>query len=1391
MHVINREDCLKVLLFIFIICCAAVTSSLCQPYPYKFNYLTVDEGLSHTDANDIAQDGQGFIWVATYFGLDRYDGYSIKKFYNTNSPVNNAFKNRITCMFPDGAGNVWLGTEDGLQCFDSRLETYIDFKNAQKKANPNFQKLYKPSGHFIYGLSDNQFKLFAIKKNLIEEQILPVPANVQFTDMATDKNGILYLSSNKGIWRLHSNRQLEKLNIAGLTDDSFSGIFFDKRNNLLLASGNKLFLIKENLAQTSLATPVKLNFVKQFVSANDNYIKNIAEDSKLNYWINTGSRLLKLDDSLHLLQTVSNTSSLHRLNSNSINKIFVDRSQCLWACTFGGGVNYCDLNEKLFYTLQHNPEVANSLSGNHIRSVLEDGDRLWIGTQANGLNFYNVKTQTFTRYDTSTKELKLKSNGITSLSFDDAKNLWIGSAAGIDIIKPNGKELWKPSGYNRFPAFVIETLAKDVYGNMWFGNHVNKFGVIWKDKQNKFHVKYYGEGYFILPDKNKPQLFVSSTQGLKRIVVDAEGNITQTFTYKASDKPNSLSSNYTYPVCRQNDSTYWIGTIGGGLNRLSLHTNNNAYNIKWYGSNYGVFTDVESLEIDNDGNIWMGGNGLECLHPTTGAVTKYNKNDGLQGNSFKVGSSYKGADGRLYFGGINGLNYFYPDQIKINSIEAKPVLTDLLINNQLPHLGNSRLVQNFISQAINFSSHVNLSYLQNNFVIHFSAMHYANPLKCKYRYKLTGFDKEWKYTDGNSPSAAYSNLDYNDYTFIVEASNNDGIWSKAVAQTVITVTPPWWKSDVAKCIYLLLLIAVLLGVYIYQARWYRLKRELAIRKINEEKREEIHRHREELYQQQLVFFTNISHEFRTPLTLILGPLENLIRQNKDSVLDPSYQLILRNAKRLMNLISELMNFKKVADGIVKLRVQPLSVNQFCKDLAFEFQHLATSKNINFTLVDRTNKNFDVPLISLFDRQVLEKILFNLLSNSFKYTGNNGKVVFEVFFDFENFTPAFDTGFQLANTNFRADKYICFRIADSGIGISKESIANIFNRYYRISKNHLGSGVGLALVKSLTQLHKGDIHVYSERYKGTEIIIAIPWGEKNYSGYEKAMEETDIQFLLEAVDNSTLLPLPVQNINTVPAASTFTKHILLVDDNLELRTFLKQAFEKQYHIYEAQDGNAAIDIAKEKVPDLIISDVMMPGMSGIELCELVKQTFESSHIPFIILSARDALDTKIEGMESGADFYFSKPLSIDLLLLTVHNIFEQNEKLKQRYANNYLAEATELVQTEKDKEFLQELLHIIEENIEDVDLDVDFLCKQLHISRTKLYQKIKSVSDQSVSEFIRTIRLKKAIHLMTHEGVSIGEVVDRIGMQSSSNFSRAFKKEYGKSPMQFMQSLKKN
>jgi len=1368
------------------------TTANAQQTPLRFSYLTVDDGLSHTDVKEVKQDKLGFIWIATLFGLDRYDGHTIKKFYNTNVPKNNSFKNRIRSMCLDENDKVWLGSEDGIQFFDPRSEKYTDVDNIQHNTgNKTYTRLLALKSSLLATLAEDQFRLFKVNGKTLADIPLNYSHGIKFTDMTADDAGNIWLSSNQGGWILDHSfrfRHFDIIDGLGHYLNNLSKVFLNRENQVLVIEGTTIILAKENsreLLSSHNASALKLHSFQRLLIPGCSFINDIIQDKKLNYWVSTDAGLFLLDKAFNLKQTITTKSFVNSLNTNYLDKVFIDRSECLWVCTFGGGIDFCDLNAKLFYTFQHNPEVSNTLSGNHIRSIIEEsGQKVWIGTNANGLNEYDLHTGKFTRYNAESSQIKLKSNEIDALELDNDRNLWIGTDKGLEIINQKRNSLWHPAGYEKFPVHSIASLTKDCYGNMWFGSYYNGFGCIVHDKKKLFRVIYWGtgSGYLIWADKGKPELLISSIHGLKRLVIDSSGKVIKTFHYQVSNQPNSLSSNYIFPIQKESDSTYWVGTIGGGLDYLMLKKNN-TYQVKTYGSQYGVFNDVETIELDNKGRIWMGGNGLECLDVRYNKLIRFDKNDGLQGNSFKVGASYKGKDGRLYFGGINGLNYFFPDSIKINKIEAHPVFTDLIINNKIIHVGESSDAKKTLPKSIGYDKELVLDYLQNNFVITFSAMHYANPAKCQYRYKLIGFDKDWKYATGKNPTAAYSNLDYSDYMLTLQATNNDGLWSSDKATLTIKITAPWYKSLLAKIIYMGLFLAGLIGIYIYQARWFRLKQELAVRDVEEKKREEMHLQREELYQQQLQFFTNISHEFRTPLTLILGPLESLIKENAYAAYQHTYQIMYRNAKRLINLINELMNFRKVADSAIKLQVTPVSSAEFVNGLFNEFKDLADNKQITYTL-----KLANQPALTWLDQSIVEKILFNLLNNSFKYTGVGGRIILDVFFDFDEYKPAYEGEYRLLN-EYRADTYIYFRVADTGVGISKESISQIFDRYYRISNNHLGSGVGLALVKSLTLLHKGDIYVYSERYKGTEIIIALPLGELNYSFAEKdSRQQGQSVIMLEKIDHAVVFTpdLPVQ-----PAikATVAKQHILLVEDNDELRSFLKGILQRDYWVHEAIDGKQGLELAIDKVPDLIISDVMMPVMNGVELCRLVKETFETSHIPFLILSAKDALEARIEGLGSGADYYFAKPLSTDLLLLTIHNLFEQKKKLKIKYTKDYYSEATELVHSANDKAFLDKLIKLIETNIQMPDLDVDYICRHMFTSRSKLYQKIKNISGQSINEFVRMIRLKKAAHIMTHEDVTQIELVERIGILSVSYFQKAFRKEFGKTPSQFIKEVK--
>jgi DNA-binding response OmpR family regulator len=492
----------------------------------------------------------------------------------------------------------------------------------------------------------------------------------------------------------------------------------------------------------------------------------------------------------------------------------------------------------------------------------------------------------------------------------------------------------------------------------------------------------------------------------------------------------------------------------------------------------------------------------------------------------------------------------------------------------------------------------------------------------------------------------------------------------------------------------------------------------------------------------------------------------------------------RNANRLLLLINELMDFRKVETGVLKLNVIQGNLPAFIAELAAEFKEAAIQKNITLDVISAN----DLPA-AWFDRQVLEKIVLNLINNSLKYTPGKGSIVVEVLDSLRDFKSPYENELILKN-NFRAGKYAYIRISDNGIGISKESIEHLFERYYRITESHLGSGIGLAFVKSLAVLHKGDIYVYSQRHKGTDIIIGLPILEADYQPNEKWTKTTqEGGTRLESIQVDVPIPNgPLYPEKQTPISSKQQYRILVVEDNEEIRAFIKSSLSNLYTISEAADGNSGIIKARDEFPDLIISDVMMPGLNGVDFCRTIKGDINTSHIPFIMLTAKTNLQAEIEGIDSGADLYLPKPISINLLTLSIRNIFEQRQKLKDRYLKDHHIEVRELVHSTKDKEFLDTLLSFIDKELSNPELDVDQLCGAIGMSRTKLYHKIKEISGQAPNEFIRSIRLKKAIEILTHEDVLLTEVIYRVGIQTQSYFTKAFKKEYGKTPTQYIRDL---
>lgn len=1348
---------------------------LSQSAQVKFRHITNEDGLSNSTIEAIFQDNKGFMWFGTRDGLNRFDGYEFTVFKHNPADTTSISDNYIRDIYEDSDHTLWIGTSNGLNRFNAKNNTFSRFKTSNGLSNNLITAIHQDrSGKLWIGTYGGGLNVLNLQSGRFthfkhQQQNKKTISDDRVNNIVEQKNGNLWIATARGLnvyqKASHTFQQpaaLQNYTILKITKESDEVFWLATEEAGLIRYNTQTGYIKQYRHQE-----------KQPSSLGSDQVRAIVVDKKGNLWVggvNGGLNLFNTQTE-SFLQYQNRPGDPSSLSQRTVSSLFEDKQGNLWIGTHRGGINLHSPGADKFKLIQQEP-TKNSLSYNDVKAFYEDRDgNLWIGTDGGGLNFLDRSNNTFRHYRYSPYVLNsIGSDAVLHIMEDSRKNLLIGTwGGGLNLFDRNTgtftRYLHNSQNTHSISSNYVQKSFEDSHGNIWI-------------------CTYYGG----------LNLFDPRTKQFKKILY-------------GSDKKSRLFGNNILAINEDKTGKIWIGTDDGGLNCYDPATGKFSHYFEneekkpeirvifldskgrlWLGqtglylfeptknkfslvsTQAGLSTEfIKGITEDENGNFWIStSNGLTEFNPRTKSFKKYNTADGLQGLEFEANAYLKTRKGEMFFGGVNGINSFFPKDIKPNRYIPPVYITDFQIFNKKIMPGGKHSP---LQSDISLTKKIDLSYDQSTFSFGFAALNYTASENNNYAYKLEGLDDDWVYA-GNNHRANYTNLDPGTYTFIVKAANNDGIWNNTGTSIGITITPPFWETW-----WFRVLILAFISTGAYAA--YQFKRKLELKELEEAKREEIH-------QTQLQFFTNISHEFRTPLSLILGPLEKLTKENPNSSFNHYYTTMYRNAARLMNLINELMDFRKVEAGALKLKVIPGNLSLFIDEIAEEFQELASDKNITF----KVKKDENLPEI-WFDRHVLEKIIINLINNSLKYTQNGGQVILEILSSLNEFKPSFENHLIIKNPH-SAKNDIYIRVADNGTGISKESIHHLFERYYRITESHLGSGVGLAFVKSLTMLHKGNIHVSSEKHKGTEIIISIPTSKDDYDEKErwiKSNEEGGTR--LESINyNADLLVSAATETLSPDTSQVLFKHILIVDDNEELRTFLKECLSSSYKISEAEDGYAGIEKAKEISPDLIISDVMMPGMDGIQFCKILKEDIETSHLPFLMLTAKNSVEAEIEGVESGADYYFSKPISINLLLLTIKNIFSQKQRLKDHYSKDQYAEVRDLVHSKKDKDFIDKLLKIIESQLINSELDIEFLCLEMGMSRTKLYQKIKSISGQSIGEFIRTIRLRKAVEIMTQEDVLLTEVMYRVGIQTQSYFTKAFKKEFGKTPSQFLGEIKR-
>ena len=1332
----------------------------------RFTHLSGEQGLSNSTIEAIFQDSQGFMWIGTRDGLDRYDGHEVVVYRNEPADTGSLTDSYIKCIYEDRSRRLWVGTANGLCRLDRATNRWTRFKHrigspASLSHNAVTAILEDGSGRLWVGTDGGGLDLFREASGFAH-----YGGDMRVLCLHEDKEGRIWVGGASGLLSFDpGSGQFSKVENTAVTNPSgniITAIKEDRQGNLWLGTEDDGIFLFDPLHRSCTRYG---HSDRQPSSLGNNMIKCMLTDHKGQLWagsINGGLNLFHAPSGsfFHYTYEPGNGSSL---SQRTISALFEDRQGNLWVGTHRGGINIYSPGMEKFSLYRQDPSPG-GLSYNDVKAFCEESSgNIWIGTDGGGLDLFLRDQHVFRHYlNDPFNDHSLGSNAVLDVMQDREGRLWVSTwGGGLNLFdKKTGsfrRFLNNPADPHSISSNFVQKTFEDFMGNLWVAT-------------------YYGG----------LNIFDKKTQQFTRMIADPSGK-------------TSLTGKNIVSLLEDREGRIWIGTDDGGLNCYHQGTRHFTHYFSseervpdlrvlfedskgrvWVGQkglyvldasadSFRLFTAkgglsnefIKGVAEDEQGNLWVStSNGLTQLNVETSSFKKYNTGDGLQDLEFEANACMRAKDGEMYFGGINGFNSFYPSAIRANGYVPPVYITGMQISNRPVRPGEQGSP---LQQDIASSKEIMLSYRQSTFSLTFSALNFATPENNQYAYRLEGLDKDWNYI-GKENKAVYTSLAPGSYIFRVKASNNDGVWNESGTSLRIIITPPWWRTNW----FIALLVVVVAGCLYWV---YRFRTAIRMREMEARKREEIR-------QVQMQFFTNVSHEFRTPLSLILGPLERIMKEHPQPALNRHYQSMHRNAQRLLSLINELMDFGKLESGSLKLGVQRGNLDGFMDEIAEEFRDWAVQKEIDFTLGPAAGVG---PV--WFDRQVLEKIILNLLHNAFKYTNPGGRITLEVLPSLDSFEPSF-SGELVIRNEFRGGHYVYIRVADTGIGISAGSIHHLFERYYRITESHLGSGVGLAFVKSLALLHKGDIFVYSEKDKGTEIIIGIPAAESDYRASERRDGAVEGGVRLESYGEAGASRRPAGE--ELPPVET----ILLVEDNEELRSFLRESLGSAYQVMVAADGREGLAMAQDISPSLIVSDVIMPNMDGFEFCRAVKSDIDTCHIPFIMLTARSAESAQVEGLGAGADYYFAKPLNMQLLLLTIRNRLEQDRRLKQRYKQDSHVEAMELVHSEKDKEFMGALLGVIDSHMANPEFDVDLLCQEMGMSRTKLYQKVKSISQQSIGDFIRTQRLRKALGIMTHEDVSLTEVMARIGIQTQSYFTKAFKKEFGKTPTQYMQELRK-
>lgn len=1332
-----------------ILFCLFATTALAQFSQIRFERLDARDGLSHNRVNAIYKDQQGFMWFGTGLGLNRYDGNQIKMIkFSESGPFAPGDPN-IIWMDEGPGGLLWMKTYFGVFAYDIFRERFINISNLlnELQINSNLNSITKDAqGNYWFMIDE-----IGIKKFISED------STVYHYGGAYKDVSFVYPDRNGNMALLHPNGQIELVE----TQDTRNSQFINYPNELKNTPNLAVFIDQEGgywFYSTEAFTygltyfdPVSNEhrlFDKKDLGSS--LITGIVQDKSGRIIVGAdhgGLAIISRHDwSIQLLR--NNPSDPNSLSHNSIISLYQDDSGLIWIGTHKGGVNYFSTKsiEFSFYkqTDHTNPSV------NDIWPLLEGKNgTIWMGTDGGGLVHFDPKTGTYTNYTHKLNDpSSISSNIVVSLGEASPTGLWVGTYfGGLNYFDGSTfkRFVHNPTDPNSISDNSVWVLYTDSKNRLWVGTL--KGGIdVYDDQFRK--VKHFSKengrihsNYItaICEDQNG-KVWIGTGYGLE--IYDESKDYMHHIVKDGSE--SSLNSNTILDVFCDTQNNLWIGSTLG----LNMYDQAKNRFISFTEKNGLPENLITSIIQDDLGTIWLTGyKGLSKLsfEQNVPVFESFDISDGLQGDIFNERAALKMKNGHLAFGGKNGLNVFDPKEVVRNQEPGKLVFLGLQVANHQIKPGEEFNDRIWFEHGLNSTSKIVLEPTENSITIEFTSLTYFQQENLLYRYRMVGFDDHW-ITRPNFHQISYTNLNPGRYRFEVMASDQHNTWKNDPIVMEIEVLTPLWKTNWAYLLYALFTIGLLVLI-----RNFIVQRERFKARISQEQMEAQRLH--ELDLMKIKFFTNISHEFRTPLTLILSPMEKLLQTENDPKYVKNFNLIFRNAKRLLTLVNQLLDFRKMEANQLKLALDYGDFIKFLRDTVDSFSDLSTERTIHVEFHTDVEQFY-----TLFDRDKMEKVMFNLLSNAFKFTNPGGKLTIKVH----------DIA-RLGTTHT-----IQVSVQDTGIGIPKDRVQEVFNRFFQVPQEgrknlSQGSGIGLSITKEFVEMHGGSIWVESKLDVGSTFTFELPMNKLNEEYDETNLRDPDLEEIDHPVNDESKLS------------------ILLVDDNADFRFYLRDNLKGIYNVHESTNGKDAWKKVGHLLPDLVVTDITMPELTGIELCQKIKRDPRTANIPVILLTGSYSTDQKLKGYESGAIEYITKPFNVEILIRAIDSAIRFQQQI---IASEHLVDVkpSEIEITSLDQQFITKALELVEMNIANSDYSVQELSKDMAVSRAQLYKKTLELTGKSPIEFIRSVRIKRAADLLERSQLNVSEVAYKVGFNNPKYFTKYFKKEFKMLPSRFFKKL---